>query len=508
MRGWKLSAGLAVALLGLYVAEALLARGVYNDDDLGHYLLARDARLDPKLWLNVWGRPLFTLVYTLPAQFGFLAVRLLTAVATALTAVVTGAAAARLGAPAPLGAVLLGTMPFTLLLSYSSLTEPLCALVVAGVLWAGLAGRRGLELALAALVPLARLELLPLVGLWGGLHGVRSGRRRLLGLLPVAGVFGWAVISAAVTGDPLWLVHQVFTGEKKTYDPMNVWHYPRGLIYVIGPVVFLFWLVDLGERAARRRLDLIAVGPLAVILLYAIFSWKLSVGHSAGFLRHLVAAGPLFALSASRGITNALGKRAAWRRAVVILLSGTVIVGLFLSRALIMHHFAAGPFELARLTAAVALVAIVAALRPTQGGAARAAPTGLIGISLIALVYGLTAEPPLPASAEQEAVQNLYAWFEGSEWAAAPVVVSHPWFLIGLDAAGRRPPGGLPQVQRTQVEAAAPGTIIIWDSHYSIWPPEGMQLREFKSDTRFTMVRESMAKNRRFAAYALLKTKP
>jgi hypothetical protein len=508
MRGAKLTAVVAVALLALYILQTFLARGVYNDDDLGHYLLARDAWTKPELFLNVWGRPLFTLVYAVPARLGFQAVQLTTAIVTALTAVITGAGAARLGAPAPLGAALYGTMPFVLLLAYSSLTEPICALVLAGALWAWLAGRRGIGLALAALVPLGRLELLPLVVLWGVLHAGLRPRRWLLGLVPAAGVLAWGIIAAAVSGDPLWIVHQIFTGQDRFYAPAGLWHYPRGLIYVVGPVVFLFALTDGVERAARRRFDLVSWGQLAVVALYAVFSWKLAVGQAAGFLRHLVAVAPLFALSASRGIATAFGgDRAAWRRAAGTLVAGSVIVGVFLSRALVMHHRAVGPFEPVRLVAAAAILALLLWLRPDRQRAGRAVAAGLTLLCMIALVYAVTAEPPLPASAEQAAVQALWKWFEESEWAAAPLVVTHPWFLIELDAAGRRPPGGLPQVQRPQVEQAPPGTVIIWDSHYSIWPPEGMQLRDFKFDPRFTMLRESISADRQFAAYALLKTK-
>jgi hypothetical protein len=273
----------------------------------------------------------------------------------------------------------------------------------------------------------------------------------------------------------------------------------------VGPVVFLFALADLVERVARRRVDLVAVGPLAVLLLYVVFSWKLSVGHAAGFLRHLVAASPVFALAAGRGLVTALSEGAARRRALVTLAAGVVVVGLFLSRALVMHHRAEGPFELARLAAAAAVLAVAAAAGGrARPGRARVAAAALAGI---ALAYGLAAEPPLPASAEQEAMVTLHEWLTGSEWEAAPVIVTHPWFVMELDAAGRRPRGGPPQVRRSAVEQALPGTVIVWDSHYSIRPPEGMQLREFKLDPRFTMLREVISADRRFSAYALLKTR-
>ncbi|HWN81237.1 MAG TPA: hypothetical protein VNM87_04020, partial [Candidatus Udaeobacter sp.] len=173
----------ALALGLLYLVESSLARGIYNDDDIGHYLMARDAPRDPILYLNVWGRPLFTLVYSGPAQLGFDLVRRFTILVTVATAILTGLASARLKLAPWIGAALFGSMPFVLLLSYSSLTEPLAALCVAAALWAWLGDRRSVALGCLALVPLARLELsliaVPL-GLLAFLRG--RGRDRWLGL--------------------------------------------------------------------------------------------------------------------------------------------------------------------------------------------------------------------------------------------------------------------------------------------------------------------------------------
>jgi hypothetical protein len=340
----------------------------------------------------------------------------------------------------------------------------------------------------------------------------------------MVGVAAWAIAGALVHGDLLWLPHQVFTGGENLYGQTDFWHYPRGLIYVIGPVVFLFVLVDLVERTRRRRLDLLAVGPIAVLLLYLVFSWKLSVGHAAGFLRHLVAAAPIYALSAARGLVTAIDDRRAWRGAMLTLSAGTLLIGLFLSRTLVMHHRAVGPIEVARLTVALVLLVVVGVAgrgspsrrvsEPTQephrGGkpatrGRRRAAIAAAALVVIALFYALLAEPPLEPNAEQEAVLELWEWFEGSQWSAAPLIVTHPWFLRELAAGGRLPRGGLPPVKRTPIEEAGAGTIIIWDSHYSQRPPEGMQLADFKFDPRFEMLRESISGNRRFTAYALLK---
>jgi hypothetical protein len=495
--------GLALGLL--YLGEGALATGIYNDDDIGHYLMARDAPGNPLLYLNVWGRPLFTLVYSLPAQLGFDTVKRATAAVTVATAVITGLAGSALGLTPALGGALLGTMPFVLLLSYSSLTEPLAALVVALALLFFLTGRLGSALVALGLVPLTRLELCLIAVPLGLVAAARlRGRKRALGLLPIAVLLLWAGIGWAATGDRFWLPHQVLGGGENLYGQTGFWHYPQGLIFVVGPVVFLFLLVDLVERIARRRLDLLAAIPLAVLALYLVFSWKLSIGHAAGFLRHLVAAGPAFALAAGRGMQVALGERRARKRALFTLAAGTVVIGLFLSRTLVMHHRAVGPYELSRITAGLVVVLATA----IAGRRAWLRPGVVASLLVIAaLGYAVAAEPPLRPSPEQEAVLHLSQWYLASEPAATPVIASHPWFLLALDRAGRLPPGGVPLVKRPAIEAAPPGTIVLWDSHYSIRPPDGMQLGDFKFDPRFERLQESIASTRRFTAYALRKNR-
>ncbi len=503
---------LACGLFALYVGEGLLARGVYNDDDIGHYLIARDAPARPELFLNLWGRPLFTLVYALPAQLGFGAVRIMTAVLTALGVIATGFAGKRAGLSAPLAGGLFGTMPFVILLSYSSLTEPLAALVVALALWAWFAGRPTSALLLAGLVPLARLELAVVVGICALVYLLRTpGSGRWRALLAGAGILLWALAGAVVYGEPMWFLGQVFTGEENLYGHTSFWHYLRGLVFVVGPVVFLFLLVDLGASVAARRRDLLTVLPGFVVLLYVLLSWKLSVGHAAGFLRHLVAPAPVFALAAGRGLTAALRGGEAARSARVVLAAGAVVIAVFLSRALVKHHRVEGPFELIRITVALLVLAVVvwASRAPRGRRAARPAARAALGASVLvalALVHAVIAEPPLRPDPEQEAVLALWSWFAASDRAAAPVIASHPWFLRELSAAGRLPVGGVPLVKRSAIEAAPPGTMVIWDSHYSIRPPEGMELRDFKFDPRFRMRKESIATNRRFAAYAIEKT--
>src|SRR3984885_7946692 len=72
----SLKAAIALALmLCLGVALVLLFPGAPEQDTDYHFLEARTAWSNPWLFVDVWGRPLYTTFYSLPALMGFTAAR-------------------------------------------------------------------------------------------------------------------------------------------------------------------------------------------------------------------------------------------------------------------------------------------------------------------------------------------------------------------------------------------------------------------------------------------------
>jgi len=89
---------------------AILAEGVAGDEEVSHYQIARYAFQYPEQSLSVQGRPLATLVLSLPAQLGFLGARLASALATGLTALVVARVAQKAGW-SPVAAFVLAQVP-------------------------------------------------------------------------------------------------------------------------------------------------------------------------------------------------------------------------------------------------------------------------------------------------------------------------------------------------------------------------------------------------------------
>src|SRR3954471_17546081 len=75
---------IVLSLITLYVSYTLRSSGTYQDDDIGHYLIARWAWKHPALLLDVWGRPAWTLLYAPVAPLGLAAARVYSALLAGL----------------------------------------------------------------------------------------------------------------------------------------------------------------------------------------------------------------------------------------------------------------------------------------------------------------------------------------------------------------------------------------------------------------------------------------
>lgn len=316
----------------------------YQQDGGYHFLFARWSLEHPPLLVDVWGRPLFTALYALPARLGYPAAKLLTvAVAcaaawhTAMLARAHGLERAELAVP------LLFLQPSFLLLSSETMTEPLFALVLALALRVHQAGRLRASTWTASLLPLVRPEGFFVALLWGAFVALdrRAGPsllRRALSTAPLAaGVAAWWLAALVITRDPLFILHNwppnwaVSAGDG-TGPLLQYWLHRDQLLsgramqalFALGVVVLL----------ATRRALLPLAALLLVTALHSVF-YRLGLFGSLGYPRYLVCVAPPMALATLAGWDAV----AAWTRRVPRLVMGAVaaVVLLLAARASLVH---------------------------------------------------------------------------------------------------------------------------------------------------------------------------
>lgn len=282
-----------------------------DQQDAGyHYLFARWAWRHPEYFVSVWARPLFTFLYSFPAQWGYTAARLFTLLLALAAARQTYQLARRLDLAAPeLAIPLLFLQPTFWLLSTGVFTETLFALLLALALRLHLEGSRRAAILAAASLILVRPEGFFIGILWGawllGEHFSRPGR----GLVPLlrqlwqtlwlaSGMVCWWTAAYVITGDPLWIVHNwppdwQAAGQANGTGP--IWWYLAQLPLMVGPF-FLLAFFRGGNRLARERKFLL--GYASFVTLFSLHSVMYAGGWfgAAGYARYFVCVSPAIAI--------------------------------------------------------------------------------------------------------------------------------------------------------------------------------------------------------------------
>lgn len=484
----------ALAVLALSATAALLSSGVYYDDDLAHYLIARFSWQHPELLLDTWGRPAFTLLYAPAAALGFVPARLFSALLLAATALAAARLAELHGVRRPWLAVLLvGLQPELLRQGFSTLTELVFALLLTLALIAA-RQERWAPMALAAgWLPLARYESLPLVAAFGllllarrrwglvpllaaplllqnGFHALREGQPALL-LFPLDQLFGLRASAPSFDyglGDPLYYLQRA----------------PEAY----GAAIFALCVLGM----LRVRFGLLQASVLITVAVLCFSYWRLTEAGVAGYVRHLavVAApvGVLAALGAER-----IAERPAQRWRLVALAA--------LGAGLALWLGGRGMF-------AGALVALVAALAPIMATRARSQTTAqsprkrktdldatplqasesertnlepsrwpllreldpstvlAIAVAALAIVSAPLAVRPFELNNEQRVALEAGRWLRDNNHSEQLVLGSHIWLQHGA-ALDPFEPARFRNITPDELAAAPVGTVVAWDSHYS-----------------------------------------
>jgi len=493
-----------VAIYALIVVWGLLSKGTWDDDCPMRYYNVRQALNDPKMFINVWNRPLFTLLYVLPMQLGRITVIFQTALIAVLAGYFVYRAAKELRLPNAYLAI-----PFTVLqafyfpVAFNALTEPLAALILAlGVFF--LARKNYLAFAIAgSLLPLARLELAILLA-FCALFLLKDRQWKYIPILALPALL-WNLAGALVNGDWLWLYHQVFTGQENRYGHGSFWQYFHRFIYLTGPVVFYFTLLGLGERLYRRRFDFTLSQFAFGFLVYVLFSWKFSIGHAAGFLRNLLPLSPLAGLLALEGYNLWIGPerdRSKNFRVLFYSVAVIIITLVFLSRKLVIHHIVGNEPEYVKLLIITGLtfIFLLTAFLLENFAGKRAAQFSLAALVVgSSLAYTLITEPPIGLIPERAAMYQLADWYEQNNLQQHKTFSNHIWFYYAKEydyfdetRFGR--------MKKAYLEQAPKSSVVIWESHYSHRLSGDVPFEYFTNNSSFKEIGRLVTPGQNFAA--------
>lgn len=315
----------AVVLMLVMAALGVMTIVLYPDADQQdsgyHYLFARWSWRHPEYLVSVWARPLFTLLYSLPAQWGYEAARGLTLLIGMATAWQTVRLARSLGCErAEMAIPLLFLQPVFWQLSTGVFTETLFGLILVIALRVRESGRELVAMFVASTLILVRPEGFFIGMLWGAwrLATIIRDWKRGSGRVPIGDLIGigslasglgaWWLAALLITGDPLRILHDWppdWQADGQANGTGPIWWYTALLPLIVGP----FFLPQFFRGAIRSlRERWFALGTASFLTIFVVHSLLYTRGWfgAAGYARYLVCVAPVTALLTLRGWSRRL----------------------------------------------------------------------------------------------------------------------------------------------------------------------------------------------------------
>jgi hypothetical protein len=301
------------AILFFYVIIAVLTIHYFNGtgdagDSVSHYLFAKYAPQHPDLYFHHWAKPVFVLLASPFAQFGFDGMKLFNVLASLITILLTYRIAERLKLQNSYAvALLLIFSPLYFTLTFSGLTEPLFAAFLAGGIYLSIKRNYLAAIILVSFMPFVRSEGLIMVGVFGIYFMIRQKWK----LLPwfATGHVVYSIAGYFAHHDLLWVFRKIpYARLDSVYGRGDLSHFSTQLFYILGlPALILFLLgiisivKDIIQGKSTRIIPIVIFGGFLCFFIAHSLFWYLGIFGSMGLTRVFICVIPLMALMMLKG---------------------------------------------------------------------------------------------------------------------------------------------------------------------------------------------------------------
>jgi hypothetical protein len=309
----------------IWVLFILLAIGIYfsyyiltmewlkgGGDTYSHFFISKNAFHQPELLLHHWGKPVYTLISAPFAQLGMKAVEFMNYLCLAGASWFAFLTCRELGCRLSwLTPVFIFFSPIVFQVVFSSLTEPLSALVLTVSVYSLLTQKEKLGMVLLSALLLIRNETIIFLPIYFVFLWHLKKPKAFLYVLTVPMLF--TLLAIIVLQEPLWLIsHFPYSGGPNVYGSGTLTHFLDSYDSIVHMVVgsglvlgIVFYILKIPKLITGDKT--VWAGWFMVVLVAAFVSahslvWWLGTGASAGLLRVLVLVIPLMAILAAQGV--------------------------------------------------------------------------------------------------------------------------------------------------------------------------------------------------------------
>jgi len=323
-----------------------------SSDSYNHFQIAKYSIVHPLLFLDHWGKPLYTLFFAPAAQISYLAGKLFNvflALSTAWFIYLTSKELKLSNAWISLAFVLLA--PIYVYVSISTLTETLFSFILAFSIYLFVSKKFDLSAIIISFIPMVRTEGFYILLVFA-LCFLLLRKFRSIGLL-VTGSLIYSFIGFLALDDFFWLYNQIPYAPESIYGSGSMLHYVANANKITGKPIALFAILGIAiiigsivrdiaktnvESAIKSGLNyLLILGCFAMYFLIHTAAWYMGKSGSFGLFRVMAAITPLAAIFANvffDRLLNPLGLNNSFKNLMFTLL----VFGLLLKSWTNIHH--------------------------------------------------------------------------------------------------------------------------------------------------------------------------
>ena len=306
-----------IFLLALFLLQVFFL--LFNEktfggaDSISHFHIAKFAFKYPELFLDHWGKPVYTTLSASFAVFGFKVAQLFNLLAAILTLwFVHKIAKCIYPAGAFYVVILTAFAPIYFLLMNTCLTEILFSLVLVVSVWLFMKNRLIFAAIVLSFLPYVRTESIVILPIFAVAFLLR--RSWIPVLLLLTGTIFYSIIGFFVFDDFFWIINRFpYPKGVSIYGSGSLLHFIKKSNYIFG-IPFLIvlilgllsWMSEILKNFSLKNrsliLFIIITGSWITYFAAHSFAWWSGVGGSLGLLRVIGAVIPLAALTALKGI--------------------------------------------------------------------------------------------------------------------------------------------------------------------------------------------------------------
>jgi hypothetical protein len=302
-------------LLVFFLVVSFLSPGSYGGaDNINHYFLSRYAFQRHELFFDGWGRPLYTILSSPFAQFGFNGIKLFNVILATLTVWTAYLTARRLGySPALLAFVFTAFTPIYFIMIFTALTEILAGFIL--ILAVNLFFREKYiwSAIVISFVHMARSEAMIFYPIF--LAALLFKKQYKAAPFIITGSLVFTLIGGVYFKDFLWLVtrfpypihHKIYKTPGPLFHFVSQGSYIFGIVLeillIIGMAAILISLFSKDKEKQKRSFyeTVVILAPFAgYFAMHSVLYWK-ALGGSIGLIRVLTSVMPLAALISLKG---------------------------------------------------------------------------------------------------------------------------------------------------------------------------------------------------------------